>query len=64
MRDKNFVTPEEFAERIGLSDRQVRHDLADGLPHVRLPVLIPLERGLRWREENRRPRRARFHAFG
>ena len=61
--DSVFVTPKDFAERVGVSDRQVRADLAEGLPHVRLPVLIPLERALRWREDNRRPRRASFNAF-
>ena len=63
MADGIYVTVKEFAERCGVSDRQVRHDLDDGMPHVRLPALIPLDRGIRWREVNRRHRRATFHPF-
>ena len=53
-----LLTPAEFAQRCGVSERTIRQDMYEGLPYLRVPpVLIPEEQATRWREQNRRPRR-------
>ena len=63
MKDDIFVTPNQLADRCGVTERQIRFDMSDGMPHVRLPILIPLERAVRWREDNRNRKRTRFNAY-
>lgn len=60
-KESVYVTIDELARRCDVTPRQILFDIEAGCPCTKLPPLLPLDRAIRWREENRRPRRKRLN---
>lgn len=61
-----YMSPEQFAKRVGVTTRTVRSLLREGLPALAVSryTRIPVERAERWLEERRRGRRVVVDAIG